>query len=563
MDMITKAIILGGGVDLPLIPGFEDVSKALLPVANIPALYYSISNLRRHGVRDVFITCSAQKENLFRQILHPLEQNIHITYVPESFPQGTAGTISHIVREIAGEPFWVLNGSLITNLDFSRISKFHLEKGATATIITKRLHLPNEGISLDKSGHVEKIHLFHKSRDRRRTYTPCGVYLLNSEVAKYIDTDAYFDLKEQLIPRLHSEGLHVQIYEVNGEGGYVRQVRTLLDYYEANWDVLDRRLLNGFSGGQKMGGDEVWIGEGASIARSAHLIGPVVIGKGAIIEDDCQIIGPAVIGDNGIIKAGTLFRESVLLPRSVIPMRSRVEYALWSDKQEVHCFRENGIPRHNHENEYPVDESVQKKSFSIYSYFKRLTDILFSAAGLIFLFPLFLIIAVIVKLDSNGPVFYTQRRCGVNGMEFPMVKFRTMIFNAEKLQEELSKKKDVDGPVFKMVSDPRITKVGDILRRTSLDELPQLWNVFKGEMSLIGPRPLVMEEMKFNPLWRDIRLTVKPGITGLWQINGRGKTSFHEWIQYDISYVQNQSINLDMKIFLKTLYKTMRRVGAH
>lgn len=555
MDMITKAIILGGGVDLPLIPGFEDVSKALLPVANVPALYYSISNLRRHGVREVFITCSAQKENLFRQVLHPLEQNIHITYVPESFPQGTAGTISHIAKEIAGEPFWVLNGGLITNLDFSRISKFHLEKGATATIITKRLHIPNEGISLDKSGRVDKIHLFHKSRDRRRTYTPCGVYLLNSEVAEYIDPDAYFDLKEQLIPRLYKAGLHVQIYEVNGEG-YVRQVRTLLDFYEANWDVLDRRLLNGFSGGQKMGGDEVWIGEGASIARSAHLIGPVVIGKGAIIEDECQIIGPAVIGDYGIIKAGTILRESVLLPRSIIPMSSRVEYALWSDKQEVHCFRENGNPRHNYENGHPVDESVHKNSFSVYSYFKRITDILFSAAGLVFLFPLFLIIAVIVKLDSNGPVFYTQRRCGVNGMEFPMVKFRTMIFNAEKLQEELSKTKDVDGPVFKMVSDPRITKVGGFLRRTSLDELPQLWNVFKGEMSLIGPRPLIMEEMKCNPLWRDIRLSVKPGITGLWQINGRGEKSFHEWIKYDISYVQDQSFPLDIKIFIKTIRKS-------
>ena len=188
---------------------------------------------------------------------------------------------------------------------------------------------------------------------------------------------------------------------------------------------------------------------------------------------------------------------------------------------------------------------------------------MFSALGLIFLLPLFIIIAAVIRLDSSGPIFYTQRRCGLGGREFPMAKFRTMVIDAEKYQEELSKKKDVDGPVFKMVSDPRITRVGHLLRRTSLDELPQLWNVLKGEMSLIGPRPLIMEEMRCNPLWRDIRLSVKPGITGLWQVNGRGEKSFHEWIEYDVSYVMNQSFFADTKILLLTIFKTLLRVGAH
>lgn len=134
-----------------------------------------------------------------------------------------------------------------------------------------------------------------------------------------------------------------------------------------------------------------------------------------------------------------------------------------------------------------------------------------------------------------------------------MIKFRSMVSKAEDLQQKLRSENEVDGPMFKISDDPRITRLGRFLRKTSLDELPQLISVIKGEMSLVGPRPLQMKEMKLNPGWRDLRLRVTPGITGLWQISGRTRVSFQEWIKNDVEYIRTQSFWLDMKILFRTL----------
>ncbi|OHE57214.1 MAG: hypothetical protein A2Z47_00395 [Thermodesulfovibrio sp. RBG_19FT_COMBO_42_12] len=200
---------------------------------------------------------------------------------------------------------------------------------------------------------------------------------------------------------------------------------------------------------------------------------------------------------------------------------------------------------------------------NVYKIAKRIMDVALSAIGIILLLPLFLLIAVILKIDSPGPLFYTQMRCGIRGKLFGMVKFRTMVANAETLHKELVSKKDIDGPMFKLINDPRVTRFGKVLRKISLDELPQLFNVLKGEMSLVGPRPLIMDEMKFSPSWRDIRLSVKPGITGLWQVQGRSVAPFHDWIRYDVHYVKNQSLLLDMEILLKTIKAVLKKAGAY
>jgi lipopolysaccharide/colanic/teichoic acid biosynthesis glycosyltransferase len=194
---------------------------------------------------------------------------------------------------------------------------------------------------------------------------------------------------------------------------------------------------------------------------------------------------------------------------------------------------------------------------------KALFDFVASAALLVFSSPLLLLCALAVKVDSKGPVIFRQRRCGKGGKPFSMFKFRTMTEDADQKQAELKKRNDTDGPVFKMVSDPRVTRVGRLLRRTSLDELPQLVNVLRGEMSLVGPRPLAAEEMRYCPAWRDRRLSVKPGITGLWQVSGRSGSKFHDWIRHDIDYVKRQSMALDLWILAKTLVVVFRRSGAY
>lgn len=197
-----------------------------------------------------------------------------------------------------------------------------------------------------------------------------------------------------------------------------------------------------------------------------------------------------------------------------------------------------------------------------YEISKRVMDIVISGTGIVLMLPFFLLIVIIIKIESRGPAFYIQKRCGKDGKLFGMIKFRSMVDNAEKLQKEFIPMKETDGPMFKISNDPRITKLGRILRSTSIDELPQLFNVLKGEMSLVGPRPLITDEMKFSPNWRDIRLSVKPGMTGLWQVEARSTLSFQDWIKYDVDYVKNRFLWNDIKILFQTIIVVLKREGT-
>jgi len=194
---------------------------------------------------------------------------------------------------------------------------------------------------------------------------------------------------------------------------------------------------------------------------------------------------------------------------------------------------------------------------------KRLFDIVLSATVLIMLMPIFLVTAIIIKMTSKGNVFFKQQRCNLYGRKFTMYKFRTMVENAEEKLVELMKHNEMKGPVFKMENDPRLTKAGKYLRKFSIDELPQLWSVLKGDMSLVGPRPPIPSEVsKYEP-WHRRRLSIKPGITCIWQAYGRNKiTDFNEWIRLDLEYIDNWSLWLDCKILLKTVPVVLFGTGA-
>jgi exopolysaccharide biosynthesis polyprenyl glycosylphosphotransferase len=194
---------------------------------------------------------------------------------------------------------------------------------------------------------------------------------------------------------------------------------------------------------------------------------------------------------------------------------------------------------------------------------KRLLDISVSASLLVVLAPLFVIVAVLIKSDSSGPVFFKQDRVGLNKRRFRMHKFRTMVDGAEKKQSELESLNEVDGPVFKIKDDPRITRLGSFLRKTSIDEIPQLLNVLTGDMSLVGPRPLPMRDYQgFDQDWVRRRFSVRPGMTCLWQVNGRSNVSFQEWMELDLHYIDHWSFWLDLKLLAKTIPAVWRGVGA-
>lgn len=198
-------------------------------------------------------------------------------------------------------------------------------------------------------------------------------------------------------------------------------------------------------------------------------------------------------------------------------------------------------------------ESESTRGFSFYEAIKRLIDIICSFVGILVLSPLFIIIAIIIKFTSKGPVFFSQKRVGRNGKEFDMYKFRSMVVNAEELKEKLAAQNEMSGPMFKMKDDPRVTKVGKFIRKTSIDELPQLWNILKGDMSLVGPRPSLPKEVAQFDDWMYKRLEVKPGLTCYWQVSGRNNIDFEDWMKLDIKYVEERNLWIDIKLIFKTV----------
>jgi len=193
---------------------------------------------------------------------------------------------------------------------------------------------------------------------------------------------------------------------------------------------------------------------------------------------------------------------------------------------------------------------------------KRTVDLLVSAVGLVICLLPFLLIAVLIKFTSAGPVFFRQERVGLNGRLFTLYKFRSMFKDAQEKLAEVKHLNEMDGPVFKIKDDPRIIPLGHFLRKTSIDELPQLFNVFMGQMSLVGPRPPILGEVEVYELWQRRRLSMRPGITCLWQVSGRNNIDFAGWMVLDLRYIDNWSLWLDFKILVKTIPVVLFGIGA-
>ncbi|MDJ0332636.1 sugar transferase [Planococcus sp. S3-L1] len=201
-----------------------------------------------------------------------------------------------------------------------------------------------------------------------------------------------------------------------------------------------------------------------------------------------------------------------------------------------------------------VFESVKTNTSNGYLYTKRFLDIVGSLVGLIMLMPLFLFIGLLIKMeDPQGPVFFKQKRVGKHGGTFDMYKFRSMVCNAEDLKASLQQQNEASGPVFKIKSDPRITKIGKFIRKTSIDELPQLVNVLNGDMTVVGPRPALPDEVAQYTNYEKQRISVTPGLTCFWQVNGRSNISFQEWVEMDLEYIRTRNTTMDIKLIFKTI----------
>jgi lipopolysaccharide/colanic/teichoic acid biosynthesis glycosyltransferase/carbonic anhydrase/acetyltransferase-like protein (isoleucine patch superfamily) len=306
------------------------------------------------------------------------------------------------------------------------------------------------------------------------------------------------------------------------------------------------------------------------VHASAFLVGPVVLQEGAEVEEGATIIGPSVVGPRGRVGAGATVAhcivgpDCVVAPGQILQQRAllgeangngRMSPVAAEDILESPLLDEWAPP--------PSDLSDEPPRGLVYPVVKRALDATAATLGLLLLSPVGLLIALLVKLESRGPIFFPHLREGMGKRPFRCWKFRTMVHGADVLQPKLSRMNEMDGPQFKIDRDPRLTRIGRYLTATNLDELPQLVNVLLGQMSLVGPRPSPFRENQLCVPWREGRLSVRPGITGLWQVcrHNRDKGDFHQWIYYDLLYVRLMSLWLDVKILVATFVAFAR--GGH
>jgi lipopolysaccharide/colanic/teichoic acid biosynthesis glycosyltransferase len=307
--------------------------------------------------------------------------------------------------------------------------------------------------------------------------------------------------------------------------------------------------------------DESWsdVGLGCQIDLSSRLVGPVILHDRVVIGPHATVVGPAVIGAGARVGREAMVAQCVIGPHALIApgltLRHRVVFGVVRESppelRSAASYRPARVPT--------VDASEvhdqSRHGSRVYALVKAALDRSVAALGLLLLSPILLLIALLVKLESKGPVLYRDQREGEGGRPFECLKFRTMFVGAAAQQRELLAKNDVDGPQFKLARDPRVTRLGRTLRTFSLDELPQLINVLRLEMSLVGPRPSPFRENQMCIPWREGRLSVRPGITGLWQVcrQRRLQGDFHQWIHFDLLYVRHMSFLVDLKILVATV----------
>jgi lipopolysaccharide/colanic/teichoic acid biosynthesis glycosyltransferase len=308
-------------------------------------------------------------------------------------------------------------------------------------------------------------------------------------------------------------------------------------------------------------GPPLLIGDGHSIHPSVRVIGPVVIHSQARIDEGVTLIGPTLIGAGAHVAMGAIVAHATIGAHCAVPAGAVVRERTWFEDAGA------GSPGLPGESQLSYKDRLARLTVDVptahrhagrrarHDRAKRLLDVTAAVTGLSILSPLLLLIAFLIWLESRGPVFYGQEREGLGGHVFKCWKFRTMSVDAHSAQKELKSLDTMDGPHFKLAFDPRVTRVGRVLRALNVDELPQLMNVAGGDMSLVGPRPSPFRENQVCVPWREARLSVRPGITGLWQVcrHDRSSGDFHQWIEYDLLYVRHASIWLDLKILTATV----------
>jgi lipopolysaccharide/colanic/teichoic acid biosynthesis glycosyltransferase/NDP-sugar pyrophosphorylase family protein len=489
----------------------------------------------------------------------------------------------------SGEPLYLIfNGHRFPICDLNMAIEVHRQNRCDATLIDfpkpKKRHY-DEQFQIDEDGRVKRVDRYYgRSReDSLHVERDWPVLMIMSADAMQAMMDVSLPHRISQWPAaMLRAGLHLRGSTIPGRSYSLHDREHLFELNEAILRNDPQWLAR--AGGLEDQGQKVWVGKNVKIDSSANVIGPVVIGDNVEIGKDAVIVGPTTIGRGAKIGSGLILKRAVVLPDTTLAAATLKNHTLshavvlGEDQPTVQAITgDTGAAAGDDSGdlqtlsfdrpiklEKVLESQMAPLSGAKYRAFraaKRGKDVVGSVIALACSVPFWPLIALAIKINSpGGPIFYGAVRQGRGGKNFRCWKFRTMMPNADAIQAKLRAKNDVDGPQFKMRDDPRIHRVGRILRKLNLDELPQFWNVLIGQMSIVGPRPSPEKENQMCPAWREARLSVRPGITGLWQVSrkrDRDDTDFQEWIYYDVQYIKKQSLWLDMKIMFKTLLVAM------
>ena len=512
----------------------EVTDEAATVVATFPADPEYADIVRRAGLLIDDVTSLDR----FDEILSKLEPSDWMLMIdPRNLPIDRSG-----LRE------------LVRDRDRSRAAR-HLVAMETSHQGTK------EYVQLDGQGRVQRIQRYYDGVTWLQTRAVTASLIPVSAVRGF-PSAALRDLmvlREALVTAgvvSRDIGLPAGVFDLNQEYGLVQlcecSIRDQMDHAPpAEFEVI---------------APGVWVGPGCKIDPTVRFHGPVILHESVRLEAYVAIIGPTVVGANSCIRRHAVLAQCLVAPGTVVPKHTTAQHCMLCGEEGSDSAPTGESPSPALGDRLlkrlqvvlptqPFGRHQKKLRRDTYIAVKRLVEGVVALLGLIVLSPLLLSTASAIKLTSRGPVFFYHQREGKDGKPFRCCKFRTMVAGAHRQQRGLYRRSALDGPQFKLEHDPRITWLGRWLRMSNIDELPQLFNVVSGHMSLIGPRPSPFRENQICVPWREARLAVRPGITGLWQVcrQQRSAGDFHQWIHYDMLYVRHMSPWLDLKIVLATV----------
>ncbi|UCE47467.1 MAG: sugar transferase, partial [Phycisphaerales bacterium] len=482
------------------------------------------------------------------------DAELEVVYYKKDLPLGSVLLRQTDTVVSAGSWYTISNGRFVTKIDKELIERTLVRAGADLVAVNAKPALlsASERLRLTPEGNVAGF---------RRVYSDTAEFAFVPR-----DWPHHLFIRAGVLEQVLANGSLPLSFSALSQK--CQSARLKLRAVDAGGTVLDLETEDGmlYACGRMLserGEVGLSCGYSSSISRNARLVGKVLLGENVDIGPQAVIIGPSIVGDDAKIESGAVVSSSIIGPRVRVPenqvVRNRVVEGHEYDWE--HPGQHRGVRSY-----WLYNPNLQQTSRGAFrqwprlSYarcFKRAADFVAALIVLILFAPVIPFIALAIKLNSAGPVFYSDKRQGLHGKEFGCLKFRTMVTGADEMQDKLRFVSQVDGPQFKMDDDPRISSVGRFLRATYIDEIPQFFNVLFGQMSIVGPRPSPESENTLCPSWRDARLSVRPGITGLWQLRRTREPlrDFQEWIHYDTIYVRNLSLKMDLMTCWQTAKK--------